>query len=143
MGSEVLTELYVPLPDVHAFMEDVRTDFLENKVNLIYSTVRFIERDEESFLPWARAQSACVIFNVHCDHTEGGIAQVKATLIRLIDHAIKYGGRYYLTYHRFARREQVLKCYPEMPEFLRLKRKYDPKQLFRSNWYRHYAEMFA
>jgi FAD/FMN-containing dehydrogenase len=142
-GSEVLTELYVPLKAVSAFMESVRADFLENKVNLIYSTVRFIEKDTESYLPWARAQSACIIFNLHCEHSSEGIEHTKSALIRLIDHAIKYGGRYYLTYHRFARKDQVLACYPEMPEFLKLKRRYDPTELFRSNWYRHYSAMFA
>ena len=29
-------------------------------------------------------------------------------------------------------------CYPQFGEFLRLKRKYDPTELFQSDWYRHY-----
>jgi hypothetical protein len=29
-----------------------------------------------------------------------------------------------------------------MPEFLRLKRRYDPDLRFQSEWYRHYARMF-
>ena len=62
---------------------------------------------------------------------------------RLIDLAIRYHGGYYLTYHRFATRTQVETCYPQFPEFLRLKRKYDPKERFQSDWYRHYRVMFA
>jgi hypothetical protein len=30
-----------------------------------------------------------------------------------------------------------------MPEFLRLKKRYDPSETFESDWYRHYREMFA
>jgi hypothetical protein len=30
-----------------------------------------------------------------------------------------------------------------MPEFLELKREYDPHELFQSEWYRHYRAMFA
>jgi hypothetical protein len=60
----------------------------------------------------------------------------------IIDRALELGGSYYLTYHRWARKDQVLKAYPQMPEFLRLKKKYDPEERFQSDWYRHYREMF-
>jgi len=36
----------------------------------------------------------------------------------------------------------VQACWPQMPEFLRLKRKHDPQELFQSDWYRHYRTMF-
>jgi hypothetical protein len=37
----------------------------------------------------------------------------------------------------------VLACYPQFPEFLRRKRQHDPEELFQSDWYRHYRQMFA
>jgi FAD/FMN-containing dehydrogenase len=61
---------------------------------------------------------------------------------RLIDMAIGRGGGYYLTYHRHATRAQDPASYPQFPEFLRLKRSYDPEERFQSDWYRHYREMF-
>ena len=57
--------------------------------------------------------------------------------------AIERGGRYYLTYHRYATRSQVEACYPQLPEFLRLKKKHDPEERFQSEWYRFYQTMFA
>jgi hypothetical protein len=42
------------------FFDEVRDDFRKNKVDLIYGTVRLIERDNESFLPWAKQASVCV-----------------------------------------------------------------------------------
>jgi hypothetical protein len=36
-----------------------------------------------------------------------------------------------------------LSAYPEFPEFLRLKRRLDPSEVFQSDWYRHYKAMFA
>ena len=50
---------------------------------------------------------------------------------------------YYLTYHRWARRDQVEWCCPQFAEFLRRKRAHDPDELFQSDWYRHYRAMFA
>ena len=53
-ATEVITEIYVPRNDLASFFADVREDFRTNDVDLIYGTVRLIERDEESFLAWAR-----------------------------------------------------------------------------------------
>lgn len=57
--------------------------------------------------------------------------------------AIGYGGSFYLTYHRFATREQLLQCYPQFPEWLQLKRAHDPEERFQSDWYRHVKAMFS
>jgi hypothetical protein len=62
---------------------------------------------------------------------------------RIIDRVIEFGGRYYLTYHRWATQRQVETCFPQFIDFLRLKRKYDPHEVFQSDWYRHYRRMFA
>jgi len=50
---------------------------------------------------------------------------------------------YYLTYHRWARRDQLEACYPRVVDFLRLKRRYDPAERFQSDWYRDYRAAFA
>jgi FAD/FMN-containing dehydrogenase len=136
-SSEMITELYVPRDRLSAFMDDVRRDFFSHHVDLVYGTIRLIERDDESFMPWAREPWACVIFNLHVEHSQAGIAPVRDAFVRLIDHAIAHGGSYFLTYHRYARRDQLLQCYPEFPELLRHKRRYDPDELFASDWYRH------
>ena len=142
-GTEMITEIYVPRNKLVEFADDVRRDFKEHDVNLIYGTIRLIEKDDESFLAWARESWACIIFNLHVDHTEVGKEKAATDFRRLIDRGIKYGGSYFLTYHKWASRKQVETCYPQFVEFLRLKKKYDPQERFQSDWYRHYKEMFA
>ena len=142
-GSEMITELYVPRPRLAAFMEAARLVLRRHGANVIYGTVRLIERDDETFLAWARERYACVIFNLHVEHTLEAIAAAADTFRALIDLAIDQGGSYYLTYHRWARKDQVERCYPQMREFLALKRRHDPGEVFQSNWYRHYRTMFA
>ena len=56
---------------------------------------------------------------------------------------IGHGGSYFLTYHRWARREQVEAAYPQFAEFLRRKVQHDPQERFQSDWWRHYRTMFA
>jgi FAD/FMN-containing dehydrogenase len=115
----------------------------DRRANVIYGTVRLIEKDDETFLAWAREPYACVIFNLHLEHTPPAIAAAADAFRDLIDLGIAYGGSYYLTYHRWARRDQVERCYPQMREFLALKRRYDPDERFQSSWYRHYRALFA
>ena len=136
-GSEMITEIYVPRGELAAFMGEAADDFRRNQVNVIYGTVRLIEKDEESFLAWAKRNYACIIFNLHVEHSPAGLELAAGNFRRLIDMAIRRDGSYYLTYHRWATREQVLACYPQFPEFLRLKQQYDPGERFQSDWYRH------
>ena len=136
-GGEMITELYVPRERLSAFMDDVRHDFLCNPVDLIYGTIRLIEPDTESALPWAREAYACVVFNLHVDHQAGAIARARGAFIRLIDHAIAHQGSYYLTYHRFARPDQLLMCHPGLPDWLAAKNRIDPAHVFRSDWFQH------
>jgi len=142
-GSEMITELYVPRPVLPAFLDAVRADFRQHNVQVIYGTIRLIERDDESFLAWAREPWACTVMNLHVEHSKEGIRKAEQDFRRLIDRATEHGGSYFLTYHRWATRPQVEKCYPQMAEFLRLKRRHDPKEVFQSDWYRHYKRMFA
>jgi FAD/FMN-containing dehydrogenase len=143
LATEMITEINVPRPALKGFLDEVREDFRENKVELIYGTVRLIERDDESFLSWAKQPYACTIFNLHTIHSPEGLQRSADAFRRLIDMAARRGGTYYLTYHRYATRNQIESCYPQFAEFLRLKKKYDPEERFQSNWYRHYRAMFA
>lgn len=142
-GSEMITEIYVPRDALPAFLADVRNDFRRYNVDLIYGTIRLIRRDDETFLAWAREDFACIIFNLHTQHTPAALQKTQTDFRRLIERGIRYGGSYYLTYHRWATPEQVQACYPQFREFLRLKKHHDPEERFQSDWYRHYRAMFA
>jgi len=143
-ATEVISELYVPREALPSFFRDAATVLRRDDAPpLIYGNIRLIEPDRESFLAWAKGQYACVIFNLHTPHDAQGSNRTAAAFRRLIDAAIRYNGSYYLTYHRYATREQVLACYPQFPQFLKLKRKYDPEGSFQSDWYRHYKKIFG
>jgi FAD/FMN-containing dehydrogenase len=141
-GSEMISELYVPRKELAHWLEDVRRDCRQENVDVIFGVFRLIEKDDESFLAWAREPYACIIFNLHVVHTRAGLEKAARDFRRLIDRAIQHGGSYYLTYHRWATRKQVEACYPQFPEFLRLKKRYDPEERFQSDRYRHHRAMF-
>ncbi len=141
-ASEAITEIYCERDALERFMAEVRDYARRDKVDIIYGTIRLIEQDRETFLAWARKSYACVIFNIHVEHTTTGLIKAGDVFRRLIDIGLKHGGSYFPTYNRYALRRQVDACFPQLQEFLRLKRKYDPQELFQSEWYRHYKKMF-
>jgi len=142
-SSLIITEIYVPRADLSDFLAQAAELLRSNHTIAIYGTVRLIEKDDESFLAWAKESYACIIFNLLTLHTPGGIEASARSFRGLIDLAIARGGSYYLTYHKFAKLEQVMACYPQFKQFLALKRKYDPTERFQSDWYRYYRKLFA
>ena len=137
--TETITEVYVPLPSLADFMDAAARELRERKANVIYGTIRLIEQDDETFLNWARQPYACIVFNLHVRHTEAGISHTADALRALIDLASERSGSYFLTYNKFATPKQLSRCYPQFPDFLALKDKYDPDGIFSSNWLRAYS----
>jgi hypothetical protein len=142
-GAEMIGEIYVPRASLAAFMREAAADFRKHAVDLIYGTIRLIERDRESFLPWAKEDYACIIFNLHTTLSPDGIEATARAFRRLIDMAIARNGSYYLTYSKAADARQLRACHPNFERFLECKRRHDPQQRFQSTWYRHYRDLLA
>lgn len=138
--TETITEVYVPLPSLADFMDSAASELRQRKANVIYGTIRLIERDDETFLNWAHQPYACIVFNLHVEHTEEGIARTADALRALIDLATERDGSYFLTYNKFATPEQLIRCYPQFGDFLARQREYDPDGVFSSDWLRAYGE---
>lgn len=141
-ASEIITEIYVPRPRLANFLAAAAEDFRRHGTEVIYGTVRLIERDEDSLLAWAREPWACTVLNLCTAHTPAGRERSAEAFRRLIDLAIERGGSYFLTYHKDARRDQIEACHPRFAEFLRKKRELDPEERFQSDWYRHHRALF-
>ena len=72
--------------------------------------------------------------------SEAGDDAMRAMTRDLIDAALSGGGRYYLPYRLHATEEQFRAAYPQAAEFFRLKRHYDPDELFQNQFYRRYGQ---
>ena len=142
-GADLIWEFYVPRGELIAFLEEARRALLKSETPLIYGTVRFIEQDRDSFLAWAKKRYACVIFTPHYPGGAAAIRKAGELYRQLAQAATKRGGSFYLTYNHFAARGDMDAAYPQFAEFLQLKRKYDPTELFQSDWYRHYRDLYV
>ena len=139
----MISEVYVPRDRIYDFMTDLSLSNEEQQLDIIYGTIRLIKTDTETFLPWAKQDYACIVLNLRVEYSQLGLEKARSDFQLLIDVALNYGGSYFLTYHRWARKDQLLEAYPQFPVFLDLKLKYDPQEMFQSDWYRFYKEMFS
>ena len=135
-GSEMIGELYVPPAQLATFMHRAADDLRVYGADVVYGTVRRIRADRETLLPWARCDYLCIVFNLHVRHDAAGIAAARDDFRRLVDNALSLGGSYYLTYHGYARGDQVRRAYPRIDAFIALKNSMDPQRVFDSDWYR-------
>jgi FAD/FMN-containing dehydrogenase len=142
-GSEIISELYVPRNEFSNFMKAAAERLRQLNASVVYGTVRLIQFDADTFLPWARESFACIVMNLHAEKTPEGIEKVAEQFRALIDIATSLGGSYYLTYHKFATAMQLQRCYPQFRMFLRWKETYDPQLVFQSDWYRHYRSLLS
>jgi len=142
-GADLILEIYVPRPELISFLEESRRVLLASGLPLVYGTIRFIEQDKDSFLAWAKKRYVCVIFTPHTSNEAHALKKTEETCRQLIRAGTKRNGSFYLTYNRFAMREDVLSAYPQFLEFLNLKKKYDPFEQFQSEWYRHYKALYV
>ncbi len=137
-GADLILEVYVPRTELIPLLEDARRILLTSGMPLIYGTVRFIEQDKDSFLAWAKNRYACVIFSPHTSGETQALRKTGDVCRQLIRAANKRGGSFYLTYNRFASRDELATAYPQFQDFLTLKKQYDPREIFQSEWYRYY-----
>lgn len=143
VGSEMISELYVPRARLARFMRAAADSLRQARADVVYGTIRLIEADQTTTLPWAREAWACVVFNLHVRHDARGIVEARRAFRGLIDRALEQDGSFYLTYHRWATPEQVEAAYPRFREFLAAKKRLDPRLRFQSNWYRHWEAAFS
>ena len=142
-GTDPLAEVYVPRDALTDFIAAARAEILKQDAQIVYGTVRFIRKDDVTFLPWAKKDYACVIFTLHMPKGSAGHEKTIETFRSLIGFALEKGGCFYLTYQRAATRKQMEIAYPQFEQFLALKKKYDPGELFQTDWYRTYKAMFS
>ena len=141
--SLVIGEHYVPKEQLLLFMQKARDILRSFETEVIYGTIRAILQDQVSYLPWAKKDYVCIIFNLRTPHTQAGVERTANTFRALIDAVRELGGSFFLTYHRYATVEQVEDCYPKFRDWLALKKVYDQDELFTSDWYVHYRDAFA
>lgn len=137
--TDIIQEYYIPISNFVLFVEKFRKILKDENVNVISFTIRYVKKNNETYLPYCSKEDCfAVIFMANVGLDKDSQNKVEHTTQEITDIAIDNGGTYYLTYQLYPTREQITKMYPNWDQFISLKKKYDPNELFINKFYKKY-----
>ncbi|HLU21665.1 MAG TPA: FAD-binding oxidoreductase [Bacillaceae bacterium] len=137
--TDLLQEYFVPVDDFPDFIDRLRELLTENELNILNATVRYVPKNEESYLSYAKEDMFAIVFLINQGLTNKDIEKTGEVVRLIIDLVLEYNGAYYLPYYPYPTKEQMREAYPRTDEFFQLKRKYDPEERFMNQFYEEYA----
>jgi FAD/FMN-containing dehydrogenase len=136
--TDILHEYFIPKDSLTRFIEELKKIIPEYKVDLLNITIRNVLQDKDVFLSYANSEVFGFVMLYNQGTTAEAEEEMKRCTQKLIDAAVALKGTYYLPYRLHASKEQLNKAYPMAEEFFRLKRKYDPQEIFQNEFYKTY-----
>jgi decaprenylphospho-beta-D-ribofuranose 2-oxidase len=138
--TDILNEYYVPVQNFVPFMDKFRQILLDNQMNVMSSTVRYVTPNTTPVLAYAPTEPVFAIIQMSNVGLDSASQAKTADVTRqLVDAAIEFGGTYYLTYQLYPTPAQLYRAYPRAGEAFERKRFYDPGEVFSSKFYERYG----
>lgn len=101
--------------------------------------IRHVNADCESFLSYAPVDSCAFVLYIKVPKDQINYRNAQAYASNLIDQTIDMGGKYYLPYQLLGSKLQFHAVYPQIKQFVELKKYYDQKELFSNLLYAKYV----
>ena len=141
--TDILHEYFLRRQSAGRFLTAARRIIRKHNGNLLNVTVRDVETDSDTFLRYATQPMIAFVMFFSQPRTVSGDAQMQEMTRELIDAALQAEGRYYLPYRLHATPAQFRRAYPQADEYFRLKRQYDPQEVFQNQFYLKYGKEIA
>jgi FAD/FMN-containing dehydrogenase len=138
--TDILVECFVPPAQFEPLLVELRKIIPGNRADLLNATVRDINRDDDSFLGYADKNMISLVMLFSQVRDAQGEEKMSKLTQEIVAAALRHDGRYYLPYRLHATPEQFNAAYPQAKKFFKLKRKYDPDELFQNEFYLKYGK---
>lgn len=138
--TDILQEYFVPVDNFPLFIDRLRETLEDSEMNVLNITVRYVPKNEEAILSYAKEDMFALVFLINQGIAEKEIDKTGEVVRKIIDLALELDGSYYLPYYMYPTKEQMRQAYPLTDDFFERKKQYDPKERFVSEFYEGYSE---
>ncbi|TEB18997.1 oxidoreductase [Perkinsus sp. BL_2016] len=137
----VLQEYFIPHDNFGKWMSAIRVLLKKpfEHVTLLNITIRYLYKDNNSFLPYATTDMFAFVFYYRLKRTTTADQDLEHIHNRFVEIALSLDGTFYLPYRHHYSDEQLRQAYPRIETFFKRKAHYDPKNVFSNLWYKRYA----
>jgi decaprenylphospho-beta-D-ribofuranose 2-oxidase len=137
--TDILQEYFVPTDEFSAYVDDLRNYLKDKDLNLINITIRYIDKNEEAVLSFAKEDMFAFVLLINQGLSERDKQKAEKIISGMIDITLQHDGSYYLPYYHFPSKEQMRQAYPRTKEFFQKKRKLDSEERFMNLFYEEYG----
>ncbi|MCY4128671.1 MAG: FAD-binding oxidoreductase [Gammaproteobacteria bacterium] len=131
-STYLLQEYFIPVGNFVPFVRSMVRVLRRNEVNALNVSIRHSPPDQTSLMTWAPTEVFSFVLYYKQRNTQRARREAELWTRELIDAALDNDGRYYLPYRLHATDAQFEHAYPEVREFIKLKKKVDPKGKFQN-----------
>ncbi len=134
LTTYILQEYFVPVKSLNKFIAALQYINKKHGPNILNASIRYVPKNTDSLLTYAPVDSFAIVLYLNIANSSYGTNYAKKWTQELIDKTLQLGGTYYLPYQPYATRTQFQRAYPRWQQFLAVKQKYDPKNVFSNHF---------
>ncbi len=133
--TDILQEYFVPIDKIDEFWSIYKTLLLKHQVQLINVTVRRVKPDREALVSYATDEMYAFVSYYKIPKDESGYHQMSQFTQEMMNALNQMNAKFYLAYKGYYTKAQIYQMYPNLGQLFKLKRKYDPQEIFYHKWY--------
>ncbi|MDZ7812842.1 MAG: FAD-binding oxidoreductase [Ideonella sp.] len=138
ISTYVLQEYFVPVANFHAFVRQMSDILRRQESGALNVSIRHAPADKTSLLTWAPTEVFCFVLYYKQRVTDSANQATEAWTRELVEATLRHRGRYYLPYRLHATKDQFTRAYPEVAQFVALKKQLDPGNRLRNMLWNRY-----
>jgi FAD/FMN-containing dehydrogenase len=136
--TDILHEYFVDVEKFGDFVKACQDVIPSSFQQLLNVTLRFVDTDRDSVLTYATSPRIAAVMLFSQEKSIRAEADMARMTHELIERVLAIGGNYYLPYRPHASVDQFRRAYPRFTEFAALKRRLDPREVFRHTLWENY-----
>lgn len=138
----ILQEYFVPEENLVTWWKEFENlnKLKDSKITLLNATLRYVYQDQDSFLKYSPENSFAIVLYFRISNTEEMDQKLGEFQKKMIQLTLDKNGTFYLPYRKYYTETELLSSYPNWKDFILLKKKYDPYNLFSNKWFEKYSQ---